>query len=146
VKLAVKIFSFQAIVAFCGEFFVCKQTSISLHSLSFPLQTANMKNIAVFGASGVTGTHFVEKAISNGWNVRCLARSALKERAGQTVVIGQVMDANDVKRTLFDEDGKPVDAVVIALGHNRTSKSNPWSSPTTPVNLIEIAMKHKLHP
>jgi hypothetical protein len=103
--------------------------------------STNMKTVAVFGAPGVTGTHFVDKALSNGWNVRCLARSALKEKVGQTVVIGQVMDANDVENTLTD-NGKPVDAVVVALGHNRVSKTNPWSAPTTPVNLIETAMGH----
>jgi putative NADH-flavin reductase len=101
-----------------------------------------MKTIAVFGASGVTGTHFIDKAIAQGWKVQCLSRSALKEKSGQTVVIGQAMNAHDVKKTLVDSNEKPVDAVVVALGHNRTDKTNPWSAPTSPTNLLETAVGH----
>lgn len=75
--------------------------------------------IALFGASGKTGTQIVGSADRRGIDVTAYARSPLELDSGGTghrVVQGELSDADRIAEALVDAD-----AIVIALGQYR-----PW--------------------
>uniref|UniRef100_A0A1B6FNU8 NAD(P)-binding domain-containing protein n=1 Tax=Cuerna arida TaxID=1464854 RepID=A0A1B6FNU8_9HEMI len=78
-----------------------------------------MKNIAIFGATGMTGVCVLKAALEKGLKIRALLRDPTKlpkEYNGKVDVIkGDVLNAEDVKHTLEGQD-----AVIVVLGtrHN----------------------------
>uniref|UniRef100_A0A1B6K8U4 NAD(P)-binding domain-containing protein n=1 Tax=Graphocephala atropunctata TaxID=36148 RepID=A0A1B6K8U4_9HEMI len=74
-----------------------------------------MKSIAVFGATGMTGICVVKAALEKGLKIRALLRDPSKlpqEYNGKVdVVKGDVLNAEDVKKTLEGQD-----AVIVVLG------------------------------
>ncbi|XP_046658878.1 flavin reductase (NADPH)-like [Homalodisca vitripennis] len=74
-----------------------------------------MKNIAIFGATGMTGVCVIKAALDKGLKIRALLRDPTKlpkEYNGKVDVIkGDVLHAEDVKRTLEGQD-----AVIVVLG------------------------------
>ncbi|KAE8585629.1 hypothetical protein XENTR_v10021378 [Xenopus tropicalis] len=72
------------------------------------------KNIAIFGATGMTGSVTLAQALNAGYNVNVLVRDPARLPSGQnptTVTVGDVLNKNDVLKTL-----KGQEAVVIVLG------------------------------
>jgi putative NADH-flavin reductase len=69
--------------------------------------------VTVFGATGGTGKQVVEQALAAGHEVTALARNAdaLPERAGLTVVPGDVLDLAAVEKAVAGSD-----VIVSALG------------------------------
>ncbi len=70
-------------------------------------------HIALFGATGGTGRQILDQAIALGHSVSALVRdpSKLAERAGLTLVVGDVLDRDATGRCI---DG--ADAVICVLG------------------------------
>ncbi len=86
--------------------------------------------IAVFGATGRTGTPFIEQALAAGHEIKALVRSPAKmtrQNPGLQLIQGDAMDAGKVEETIAGTD-----AVVSMLGHTRN----------TPPNMQETAMRH----
>uniref|UniRef100_A0A1B6L7J4 NAD(P)-binding domain-containing protein n=1 Tax=Graphocephala atropunctata TaxID=36148 RepID=A0A1B6L7J4_9HEMI len=74
-----------------------------------------MNNVAVFGATGMTGTCVVKAALDKGLKVRALLRDPSKlpqEYEGKIEVVkGDVLNIEDVKTTLHGQD-----AAIVVLG------------------------------
>ena len=70
--------------------------------------------IALFGATGAVGGHFLSKALGTGHDVTALVRSPVKlaERKGLTVIQGEVSDAGDVYAVV-----SAAEVVVSCLGN-----------------------------
>jgi putative NADH-flavin reductase len=86
--------------------------------------------IALFGATGKTGSRVLEKALAEGHTVRALVRSP--EKLGKrsdslTVITGDMMNADDVGETIRD-----VDSVVMAAGPTKSS----------PVDMLEVSARN----
>ena len=62
--------------------------------------------IALFGATGGVGGHFLTKALSHGHQVMALVRSAesLSEQANRTVISGDATNASDVQSVIDQAD------------------------------------------
>jgi len=78
--------------------------------------------IAVIGATGPTGIHFVEQALAKGHSVTVLARSPEKltiQNPRLTVVAGDVFDKQAVMQTVSGQE-----AVFIALGTGKSTKKS----------------------
>lgn len=80
--------------------------------------------LAIFGATGRTGRQLVAQALERGYTVRALVRTggSLGAAAGVTEVVGDVLDADAVKRTVAGADavlstlgGGPVEAPGVTL-------------------------------
>jgi putative NADH-flavin reductase len=62
-----------------------------------------MKTIAVFGASGQTGTLFTDLALQNGYGVKALVRTPAKlnlQHSNLEVIEGDMLDAGKVEQTV----------------------------------------------
>jgi len=71
-------------------------------------------HIALFGATGRTGSRVLESALQQGWSVNALTRNPRKlvsTHDNLTVIAGELSDADALERTL-----NGVQAVVIVLG------------------------------
>lgn len=77
-----------------------------------------MSTIAIFGATGRTGSRLVHAALAAGHVVRALVRdpSRVAPREGLTVLAGDVLDPEAVARTLAGCDG-----AIAALGAGTTA-------------------------
>jgi putative NADH-flavin reductase len=96
-----------------------------------------MKKIAMFGATGKTGSLFIEKAIKQGYVIKALVRNPEKlgsERPALHIIKGDVLNAEDVMRTVEDTD-----VVVSLFGHVKGSPE--WVQTNGTENIIK-AMKH----
>ncbi|VVC84653.1 NAD(P)H-binding protein [Sideroxydans sp. CL21] len=85
--------------------------------------------ILLLGATGRTGRHVLEYALSQGIEVAALVRRAAAITVHSdklTVVEGSPMNADDVRKAIAG-----CDAVVSALNNNRTS-DNPWARRLSP--------------
>jgi putative NADH-flavin reductase len=96
------------------------------------------KKIALFGGSGRTGQHVLERALDQGFEIKALARTPSK--ISQThprleVIQGDVLNANDVLQTVKDAD-----AVVSLFGH---VKGSPKRLQTRGTKNIIQAMKEE---
>jgi putative NADH-flavin reductase len=82
-------------------------------------------NVAIFGASGGTGSLLAERSLAAGFAVTALVRTpakfAFRERV--RVVEGSVFDAAAVLETISPADG-PVDLVLSALGARSLKKED----------------------
>lgn len=93
--------------------------------------------IAVFGATGLTGTELARQALARGHRVRALVRDPARLKAGVEqieCVRGNVMDAAAVRAAL-----EGVDAVVSALNVGRSSGS-PWARLLPPANVVSAGV------
>ena len=74
------------------------------------------KKLAVFGATGKVGSHFVRQALEAGYTLRVLVRNAAKfgysDRANVDVIVGDATDLGDVEKTMASAD-----VVVSCLGN-----------------------------
>ncbi|XP_013871410.1 flavin reductase (NADPH) [Austrofundulus limnaeus] len=97
----------------------------------------SVKNVAIFGATGMTGLATLPLAVAAGYNVTVLVRDPANLPADHKVsrvVVGDVLNKDDVKKTLEGQD-----AVIIILGtRNDLSPTTVMSEGTK--NIIE-AMK-----
>ncbi|KAL7401441.1 hypothetical protein ABVT39_028050 [Epinephelus coioides] len=96
-----------------------------------------IKNVAIFGATGMTGLATLPQAVAAGYNVTLLVRDPAKlpaDHKASRVVVGDVLNKEDVKKTMEGQD-----AVIIILGtRNDLSPTTMMSEGTK--NIIE-AMK-----
>uniref|UniRef100_A0A8C7FIM7 Biliverdin reductase B n=1 Tax=Oncorhynchus kisutch TaxID=8019 RepID=A0A8C7FIM7_ONCKI len=74
----------------------------------------SIKNVAIFGATGMTGLVTLPLAVAAGYNVTVLVRDPARlpaEHKACRVVVGDVLNKEDVKKTMEGQD-----AVIIILG------------------------------
>ncbi|XP_014069607.2 flavin reductase (NADPH) [Salmo salar] len=74
----------------------------------------SIKNVAIFGATGMTGLVTLPLAVAAGYNVTVLVRDPARlpaEHKACRVVVGDVLNKEDVKKTMQGQD-----AVIIILG------------------------------
>uniref|UniRef100_A0AAZ3RY88 NAD(P)-binding domain-containing protein n=1 Tax=Oncorhynchus tshawytscha TaxID=74940 RepID=A0AAZ3RY88_ONCTS len=74
----------------------------------------SIKNVAIFGATGMTGLVTLPLAVAAGYNVTVLVRDPARlpaEHKACRVVVGDVLNKEDVKKTIQGQD-----AVIIVLG------------------------------
>uniref|UniRef100_A0A4W5NUJ8 Biliverdin reductase B n=1 Tax=Hucho hucho TaxID=62062 RepID=A0A4W5NUJ8_9TELE len=74
----------------------------------------SIKNVAIFGATGMTGLATLPLAVAAGYNVTVLVRDPARlpaEHKACRVVVGDVLNKEDVKKTMEGQD-----AVIIILG------------------------------
>jgi len=94
--------------------------------------------LALFGASGRTGTHVLEQAVAAGHHVRALVRRPElfgATPAGVTIVPGDVQDPVAVAETV-----RGADAVISVFGHVKGSPPTVQTDGTrTIVNAMEAA-------
>lgn len=97
-----------------------------------------MTKILLFGGTGRTGTHLIDRALRRGFGVVALVRdpSKLAEQEGLVVREGTPMNRADVETAL-----EGCDAVVSALNNARASEL-PWAKPVSPTHLMETAMRN----
>ncbi|MEK6294304.1 MAG: NAD(P)H-binding protein [Paraburkholderia tropica] len=92
------------------------------------------KTIALFGATGPTGTHIIEEALKQGYNLSVYARDAKKLEvfAGRVgIVIGDLQDRNAIAKCISGAD-----AVISALGPNNLKvKGTSQSRTVCPTSL-----------
>jgi putative NADH-flavin reductase len=96
------------------------------------------KKIALFGASGQTGQHFLTLALEKGYEVKALVRnpqSISQNNLKLTVIKGDVLNIDDVKKVI-----EGVDIVVSLFGHVKGSPE--WVQTNGTKNIVQ-AMKEK---
>ncbi|TXD80721.1 NAD-dependent epimerase/dehydratase family protein [Subsaximicrobium wynnwilliamsii] len=96
------------------------------------------KKIALFGASGQTGQHFLELALERGSEVKALARnpkSISQVNPNFEVYMGDVLNIDDVRQVIEDAD-----IVVSLFGHVKGSPE--WLQTDGTKNIVQ-AMKEK---
>ncbi|XP_071754895.1 flavin reductase (NADPH) [Centroberyx gerrardi] len=74
----------------------------------------SIKNVAIFGGTGMTGQVTVQQAVAAGYSVTVLARDPARlpaDHKASRVVVGDVLNKEDVKKTMEGQD-----AVIIVLG------------------------------
>ncbi|KAF3847371.1 hypothetical protein F7725_020399 [Dissostichus mawsoni] len=103
------------------------------------IMSDSIKNVAVFGATGMTGLATLPQAVSAGYNVTVLTRDPSRlpvDHNAFRVVVGDVLNKDDVMKTLEGQD-----AVIIILGtRNSLSPTTMMSEGTK--NIVE-AMKSR---
>lgn len=84
-----------------------------LRDIDSTLDEERLMRIALFGATGGTGRQVLDQAIAQGHSVSALVRdpSKMPDRAGLTLVVGDVLDRDATERCI---DG--ADAVICVLG------------------------------
>ncbi|KAM4566675.1 flavin reductase (NADPH) [Odontesthes bonariensis] len=78
------------------------------------MMSNSVKNVAIFGATGMTGLATLPLAAAAGYNVTVLVRDPAKlpaDHKATRVVVGDVLNKEDVKKTTEGQD-----AVIIILG------------------------------
>ncbi|XP_029965137.1 flavin reductase (NADPH) [Salarias fasciatus] len=97
----------------------------------------SIKNVAIFGSTGMTGLVTLPQAVAAGYNVTLLVRDPTRlpaDHKASKVVVGDVLNKDDVKKTMEGQD-----AVIIILGtRNDLSPTTMMSEGTK--NILE-AMK-----
>uniref|UniRef100_A0A3Q4AQ36 NAD(P)-binding domain-containing protein n=1 Tax=Mola mola TaxID=94237 RepID=A0A3Q4AQ36_MOLML len=74
----------------------------------------SVKNVAIFGATGMTGQATLAQAVAAGYNVTVLVRDPARlpaDHKASKVVVGDVVNKDDVRKTMEGQD-----AVIIVLG------------------------------
>ena len=96
-----------------------------------------MSSILVLGATGRTGEHVVNYALSNGHSVTALVRDPAKLIAGDglTVVEGTPESRDNIADAIRGANG-----VISALGNVRTSDM-PWAKPVSPRQFMTEATR-----
>lgn len=99
-----------------------------------------MKKIALFGASGQTGQHFLKLALSKGYVVKALARnpqSIAQNSPNLTVLAGDVLNSKDVQQVV-----EGADIVVSLFGHVKGSPE--WLQTDGTKNILEAMKKYRV--
>ncbi|KAG2468854.1 flavin reductase (NADPH) [Polypterus senegalus] len=100
---------------------------------------ASVKNVVIFGATGMTGLVTLPQAVAAGYNVTVLVRDPSKlpsDHKASRVVVGDVLNKQDVKHAMEGQD-----AVIIILGtRNDLSPTTMMTEGTK--NIVE-AMKER---
>ncbi|XP_070685850.1 flavin reductase (NADPH) [Pempheris klunzingeri] len=94
----------------------------------------SIKNVAIFGATGMTGLPCLSQAVSAGYNVTVLVRDPTKlpeDHKASRVVVGDVLNKEDVKKTMEGQD-----AVIIVLGTRNSLTPTTMMSEGTK-NIVE---------
>ncbi|XP_030255698.1 flavin reductase (NADPH) [Sparus aurata] len=94
----------------------------------------SIKNVAIFGATGMTGKATLPLAVAAGYNVTVLVRDPARlppDHKASRVVVGDVLNKEDVKKTLEGQD-----AVIIILGTNNSLSATTLMSEGTK-NIVE---------
>ncbi|XP_062408112.1 flavin reductase (NADPH) [Sardina pilchardus] len=76
--------------------------------------SGSIKNVAIFGATGMTGLVTLPQAVAAGYNVTVLVRDPSRlpaDHKASRVVVGDVLNKDDVKTTMEGQD-----AAIIILG------------------------------
>ncbi|KAL4647460.1 Flavin reductase-like [Arapaima gigas] len=101
------------------------------------IMSATIKNVAIFGGTGMTGLVTLPQAVAAGYNVTVLVRDPSRlppDHKASRVVVGDVLNKEDVRKTMEGQD-----AVIIILGtRNDLSPTTMMSEGTR--NILE-AMK-----
>uniref|UniRef100_A0AAZ3Q866 NAD(P)-binding domain-containing protein n=1 Tax=Oncorhynchus tshawytscha TaxID=74940 RepID=A0AAZ3Q866_ONCTS len=93
----------------------------------------SIKNVAIFGATGMTGLVTLPLAVAAGYNVTVLVRDPVRlpaEHKACRVVVGDVLNKEDVKKTMEGQDaviiilGTRSDLVAIHRSHNNDVRRN----------------------
>uniref|UniRef100_A0A665TU60 NAD(P)-binding domain-containing protein n=1 Tax=Echeneis naucrates TaxID=173247 RepID=A0A665TU60_ECHNA len=74
----------------------------------------SIRNVAIFGGTGMTGLATLPQAVSAGYNVTLLVRDPARlpaDHKASRVVVGDVLNKDDVRKTMEGQD-----AVIIILG------------------------------
>ncbi|KAG7479641.1 hypothetical protein JOB18_030856 [Solea senegalensis] len=94
----------------------------------------SVKNVAIFGSTGMTGLATLPQAVSAGYNVTVLVRDPARlpaDHKASRVVVGDVLNKEDVKKTMEGQD-----AAIIILGtRNNLSPTTMMSEGTK--NIVE---------
>ena len=96
------------------------------------------KKIALFGASGKTGQHFLELALAEGFEVKALVRNpeSIPQQSSKLEIIqGNILDVEAVRNTI-----EGTDVVVSLFGHVKGSPE--WLQTNGTKNIVQ-AMKEK---
>nr|XP_025977544.1 flavin reductase (NADPH) [Dromaius novaehollandiae] len=92
---------------------------------------ATCKNIAIFGATGMTGLATLAQALDAGYNVTVLVRDPARlppEHRPARVVVGDVLNPADVDKAVQGQD-----AVIVILGtRNDLSRAPRLGAPADP--------------
>lgn len=97
----------------------------------------SVRNVAIFGATGMSGLCTLQQAVTAGYNVTVLVRDPARlpdDHRASRVEVGDVLNKEDVKRTLEGQD-----AVIIVLGTRNNLDPTTMMSEGTK-NIVE-AMK-----
>ena len=97
-----------------------------------------MTIIALFGATGKTGTHILSQALQKGYQVRALVRDTAKLTVVHphlTVVQGDALVAADVEKTIQGSD-----VIISALGHVKNSPA--WIQTDATKNMVAAMKKY----
>ena len=96
--------------------------------------------LAIFGATGGTGTELVKQALERGHSVTAFVRSPAQladKGEGLTIVTGDIHNLTDVERSIQGQD-----AVICALGARDLKKTMIRTAGT--VNIINAMKKNKV--
>lgn len=98
------------------------------------MQPVSGKKICLFGATGNTGTHFLQQALKAGWQVKAFLRtpSKVEDAEGLTKFKGDLSNAADIKSAI-----EGTDVVVCLAGVPRGTK--PGSKMD---GMMRVAMEH----
>lgn len=99
------------------------------------------KSIALFGGTGQTGKQFLAGALAEGYTVKALVRDPQKldmSDAKLTVVEGDVLNEQDVNRTVADTD-----IVVSLFGHVKGSQE--WLQTNGTKNIVAAMKIHEVN-
>ncbi|XP_060903150.1 flavin reductase (NADPH) [Labrus mixtus] len=99
------------------------------------IMSDSIKNVAIFGATGMTGLATLPQAVAAGYNVTVLVRDPARlpaDHKASRVVVGDVVNKEDVKKAMEGQD-----AAIIILGtRNNLSPTTVMSEGTK--NIIEV--------
>ncbi|TRY94194.1 hypothetical protein DNTS_027584 [Danionella cerebrum] len=99
-----------------------------------------VKNVAIFGCTGMTGLATLPIAVASGYNVTVLVRDASRlpaDHKASRVVVGDVLNKDDVKNTLEGQD-----AVIIILGTRSDLTFLLWDRAKVPPRLLPVTEDH----
>lgn len=94
----------------------------------------SIKNVVIFGATGMTGQATLAQAVAAGYNVTVLVRDPARlpaDHKAANVVVGDVQNKDDVKKALEGQD-----AVIIVLGTRNDLNATTMMSEGTK-NIVE---------
>ncbi|KAK7882012.1 hypothetical protein WMY93_028186 [Mugilogobius chulae] len=101
----------------------------------------SIKNVAVFGATGMTGLATLPQVVSAGYSATVLVRDPSKlpaDHQASRVVVGDVLNRDDVKKTLEGQD-----AVIIILGTRNDLTFLLWERSKVPPRLVPVTEDHE---
>ncbi|XP_069500594.1 flavin reductase (NADPH) [Ambystoma mexicanum] len=100
-----------------------------------------VKNVVIFGATGMTGQALLPQAIKAGYNVTVLVRDESRLPAGVAVpkvIVGDVLNKSDVSRAVEGQD-----AVLVVLG-TRTDLGPTTMMSEGTNNIVEAMKAHSV--